>query len=514
MRALASPAPRMPPLALPALCSCQLLQGATAQGLAGSQDGSQDYFEYFEFGPGAPLGPLAVESCEECTEMEETIYGLLAGIFIVFGVLGTLGCFFSCKGSETDASDFAQVAKCDCDYWDDIEKPFMPLFLGLQCMAYGGLSVWFWQRCTTTGDTQEGFYFIALFIVSAFFLLLNAFCCVSVRNNIEARTRTCLGFIFNLGFAGGLGFLAAIGVMEVELSGGQLLGDCTTQFECVTPAENSTNGTNASNRSDPVEDMLVYNGSGSWEPLPPCPENGLLAMFGLAFNFGTLLAVMVNAAGNCIFGYVLTIWGTKARAVILTLNALVAADFMGAVQLSIDRAILDGFSPDLFNSVVMASNAAGAMAAAALKLEKASYVLQGAGMGRTAIVPILISLERPLQEDLANCTGVGDPTAQYPNGEWLGCDPEREMAAAWILQAVNMGAIGFFMNLATKQPRLVGCLSAAMMGADMVVANLVAVLVVIAPDTAPVMEINRAAITYGASLPPLSPSPLASCHHI
>ena len=62
---------------------------------------------------------------------------------------------------------------------------------------------------------------------------------------------------------------------------------------------------------------------------------------------------------------------------ILTLNSLVTANFAGEVVLAGVTMAEVGFSPDVLNSVVKASSTAAAMAAAALKLEKASYVLQG-----------------------------------------------------------------------------------------------------------------------------------------
>ena len=118
-------------------------------------------------------GISVLEVCDECTQMESTIYGLISAIFIFIGVVGVLGCGCACKGSETGASDFAEVAKCDCDYWDDIEKPFMPLFLGIQCLMYGGVTYWYKERCDTTGDTQEASLWVSLFGLSIFLVLLN-----------------------------------------------------------------------------------------------------------------------------------------------------------------------------------------------------------------------------------------------------------------------------------------------------------------------------------------------------
>jgi hypothetical protein len=168
------------------------------------------------------------------------------------------------------------------------------------------------------------------------------------------------------------------------------------------------NASNATNSSYTGNSSLFVNAS---DAAAPCPEDELAGMFNMAFGLGTLAVVLAVAAGNCIFGYVLTLWGTKARAVILTLNALVAANFIGTCQLAFEQMAAEGFSPDILNKITLAANAAGAMAAAALKLEKASYVLQGAAMGRTAIVPVLSNLERPLREDLASeCDMMGYST--------------------------------------------------------------------------------------------------------
>jgi len=117
------------------------------------------------------------------------------------------------------------------------------------------------------------------------------------------------------------------------------------------------------------------SGSGSWDE-GPCPDGGE-SLFSQAFTIGALATSLGVTVGNVAFGYVLTLWGTKARAVILTLNSLVTANFAGEVVLAGVTMAEVGFSPDVLNSVVKASSTAAAMAAAALKLEKASYVLQG-----------------------------------------------------------------------------------------------------------------------------------------
>ena len=116
------------------------------------------------------------------------------------------------------------------------------------------------------------------------------------------------------------------------------------------------------------------SGSGSWDE--GCP-GGDESLFAQAFTIGALATSLGVTVGNVAFGYVLTLWGTKARAVILTLNSLVTANFAGEVVLAGVTMAEVGFSPDVLNSVVKASSTAAAMAAAALKLEKASYVLQG-----------------------------------------------------------------------------------------------------------------------------------------
>ena len=158
-----------------------------------------------------------LEMCDACTPAEEFAYSLIASGMGLLCVLGVLVFYCSCKGSETDLDDCVEVIKCDCDFWDDIEKPFMPAFLGFQCMAYAGVTIYHWQLCTTGEKlTVEGQYFIVLFMLSAFFLLLNVGCCVVVRKNIEARIRTCFTFLVNVALAGSLGFAAAIGVLQVS----------------------------------------------------------------------------------------------------------------------------------------------------------------------------------------------------------------------------------------------------------------------------------------------------------
>jgi hypothetical protein len=189
----------------------------------------------------------------------------------------------------------------------------------------------------------------------------------------------------------------------------RILGFCRfwRRYDCDV-AIAAGNASNATNSSYTGNSSLFVNAS---DAAAPCPEDELAGMFNMAFGLGTLAVVLAVAAGNCIFGYVLTLWGTKARAVILTLNALVAANFIGTCQLAFEQMAAEGFSPDILNKITLAANAAGAMAAAALKLEKASYVLQGAAMGRTAIVPVLSNLERPLREDLASeCDMMGYST--------------------------------------------------------------------------------------------------------
>ena len=92
----------------------------------------------------------------------------------------------------------------------------------------------------------------------------------------------------------------------------------------------------------------------------PCPEGGS-SSFAAAFSIGVLGAQLASTAGNCAFGYILTLWGVKARAVILTLNSLVTANFFGAVSLAGVQISAEGFSPDILNSVVAAATAASAM---------------------------------------------------------------------------------------------------------------------------------------------------------
>ena len=68
-------------------------------------------------------------------------------------------------------------------------------------------------------------------------------------------------------------------------------------------------------------------------------------------------------------------------------------------------------------------------------------------MGKTAIEPVLAIVERPLRDDVAMCTGIGEPTKEYPNGEWLDCDPQLQMGATWAYASVNMAAVGGAMGL-------------------------------------------------------------------
>ncbi len=425
------------------------------------------------------LNSTMLEVCDACTPAEEFAYSLIASGLGLLSVLGVLVFYCSCRGGETSLDDCVEVVKCDCDFWDEIEKPFMPAFLGFQCLCYSGVTTYHWQRCTSEEVTVEGQYFIVMFMTSAFFLFLNVCCCFSVRNNIEARVRTCFTFLVDIALCGALGFVSAIGVNSVELNDGQLLGSCETLYDC-----GDGNGT-------------MFNASSLSNSTAPCPEGGS-STFAAAFSIGSLATQLLVTAGNCAFGYVLTLWGVKARAVVLTLNSLVTANFFGAVQLAGVKMSAEGFSPDVLNSVVAASSAASAMAAAALKLEKASYVLQGAALGKTAIVPVLALIERPLREDMALCSSeVGEPTEEYVNGEWLDCDPERQMGATWALASVNMAAIGGAMGLGTSKPQLVGALACSMMGADLCVASLAVLVETVAPSAAEALEVNRVFITYG-----------------
>ncbi len=426
----------------------------------------------------AALNSTMLEVCDVCTPAEEFAYSLIASGMGLLGVLGVLVFYCSCRGGETSLDDCVEVVKCDCDFWDEIEKPFMPAFLGFQCLCYAGVTTYHWQVCTSKEVTVEGQYFIVMFMTSAFFLFLNVCCCFTVRNNIEAKVRTCFTFLVDIALCGALGFASAIGVNSVEFNDGQLLGSCETMYDCGDG--NST----------------MFNVSSLSNSTGPCPE-GLSSTFAAAFSIGSLATQLLATAGNCAFGYVLALWGVKARAVVLTLNSLVTANFFGAVQLAGVKMSAEGFSPDVLNSVVAASSAASAMAAAALKLEKASYVLQGAALGKTAIVPVLALIERPLREDMARCSSeVGEPTEEYANGEWLDCDPQRQMGATWALASVNMAAIGGAMGLGTSKPQLVGALACSMMGADACVASLSVLVETVAPSAAEALEVNRVFITY------------------
>ena len=180
------------------------------------------------------LDMLAVEirDCDVCTPREEFAYTLLASGLGLLGVLGLLVFYCSCRGGPTTPGDCIEVIKCDCDYWDEIEKPFMPVFTGFQCAAYTTLCIWHWQLCLAEGQTVEGAFFVSLFILACFFLFLNVCCCICVRNNIEARLRTCCNFLFNLALNGAVGLAAVIGVSVTVLpeQPGQLLGSCSTMY--------------------------------------------------------------------------------------------------------------------------------------------------------------------------------------------------------------------------------------------------------------------------------------------
>ena len=58
-----------------------------------------------------------------------------------------------------------------------------------------------------------------------------------------------------------------------------------------------------------------------------------------------------------------------------------------AITFGIDTASKESFSPDIINNFVLALSYTFAMCAAALKMEKASYQLQGATLGKMAIDP-------------------------------------------------------------------------------------------------------------------------------
>ena len=187
------------------------------------------------------LDMLAVEirDCDVCTPREEFAYTLLASGLGLLGVLGLLVFYCSCRGGPTTPGDCIEVIKCDCDYWDEIEKPFMPVFTGFQCAAYTTLCIWHWQLCLAEGQTVEGAFFVSLFILACFFLFLNVCCCICVRNNIEARLRTCCNFLFNLALNGAVGLAAVIGVSVTVLpeQPGQLLGSCSTMYGACCPLQ-------------------------------------------------------------------------------------------------------------------------------------------------------------------------------------------------------------------------------------------------------------------------------------
>ena len=90
--------------------------------------------------------------------------------------------------------------------------------------------------------------------------------------------------------------------------------------------------------------------------------------------------------------------------------------------------------------------------------------LQGATIGRMVSVPILDSLEPMMREQVAECTGVGESTEEWPNGEWLDCNELTVGRARWALAGINYFFIGLGMQLGTKHQRLTGCLSGAMVG--------------------------------------------------
>ena len=97
----------------------------------------------------AALNSTMLEVCDVCTPAEEFAYSLIASGMGLLGVLGVLVFYCSCRGGETSLDDCVEVVKCDCDFWDEIEKPFMPAFLGFQCLCYAGVTTYHWQVCTS-----------------------------------------------------------------------------------------------------------------------------------------------------------------------------------------------------------------------------------------------------------------------------------------------------------------------------------------------------------------------------
>lgn len=136
----------------------------------------------------------------------------------------------------------------------------------------------------------------------------------------------------------------------------------------------------------------------------------------------------------------------------------------------VNRMAKEGFSPEIIDDFVLALSYTAAMVAAALKMEDASYQLQGATIGKMISDPILNSIEPTLREKVAQCEGVGDPNEEFPNGEWLYCSENGDFdRAKWAMAGCAYFFIGLGMQLGTKHQRLTGCLSGALVGSSFLV---------------------------------------------
>ena len=148
-----------------------------------------------------------------------------------------------------------------------------------------------------------------------------------------------------------------------------------------------------------------------------------------------------------------------------------------------DPANQEGFSEVQMKALLTIGMGAMTLASVSIKNPGVGVAVMGAAIGDQLAV-FVVGWLSPALRGLAECDPLlGGATPDFPQGEWLGCNPELLRGALWLRLFVQGVVVGGAAVAAKKAAGQVQALNPAMMGAEMIAGGLVTLVLLCADAT-------------------------------
>ena len=153
---------------------------------------------------------------------------------------------------------------------------------------------------------------------------------------------------------------------------------------------------------------------------------------------------------------------------LIGLQSLIASQMLSVIDLMLAATIDNVF--DVLQGIFFVITGGLTMAFATLKNSQGLAVMQGMLVGNLVATPLLAVIGNSLYSGVAGCTGVGDPTKDFPQGQPSDCTSDQLfLSMFYVMKAITWivtlfcGMLGTHANIAP----LIGMFSSAMTGAEL-----------------------------------------------